>query len=103
MNKLINEVKKEIANRAVELEKAKIKQMLKLIKSKEQDLKVIKEEITTLKEQLEKGDYSAVSSNGYTIEVFGSPPTYPFINRRANRITTSSGTSDSGITTFIGK
>ena len=61
MNKLINEVKKEIANRAVELEKAKIKQMLKLIKSKEQDLKVIKEEITTLKEQLEKGDYSVVS------------------------------------------
>ena len=42
MNKLINE------------------QMLKLIKSKEQDLKVIKEEINALKARLKKGDYGAL-------------------------------------------
>ena len=84
MNKLINEVKKSMAISKVAIEKDKIKRMLKLISGKEHDLKVIKEEINTLKDQLEKGDYRAVRSNDWTIEVFGCPLTYPRINRRAN-------------------
>ena len=81
MNKLINEVKKEIANRAVELEKAKIKQMLSLIDDKEQYLKVIKEEITTLKEQLEKGDYRVLKQT-WGITTYSTP----HILHRLNRI-----------------
>ena len=65
MNKLIKEVKNELATRAVREEKAKIKLMLELIDSKKQQENALSEEIHSLKAQLEKRDYRAVKIEAF--------------------------------------
>lgn len=62
MQKLINQVQKQIDKEKLEAKKVNIKLMLQLIDSKAQAIDKIQKEISKLKRQLGKEDFSPVES-----------------------------------------
>ena len=83
-NKLVAEVNKEIEKeneaKALEFKKQKIRQMLSIIESKEnsitkilEGIEIEKKEIVTLKEQLEKEDFSFLNKEySYNVSIIGN-------------------------------
>jgi len=72
MNKLIILVKKEINNeqKEKELEKTKsnIRGMLRLIEAKKNSIKIKEKELKKLEEEMENGDFSAITTTLHKIE-----------------------------------
>lgn len=71
MNKLINEVKKEmeaeVKEQELKEEKANIRAMLSLIKSLEEQTESLNKQLKAVKNDLDKGEYGRVSRSSNTI------------------------------------
>lgn len=93
MSKLINEVRKEMFLEAEEQkrveEKANIRAMLSLIKSLEEQIEGLNEQVKAVKEDLEKKDYTRVNCMSNTLNLTTRSSIFPLPSSITGGITTS--------------